>query len=149
MMIHILKQFFSRSEYEETENLLKVAFMEGKLNRDDIALINSEVEGLEISESDLRLDRNRVDSLKSILPKKDKQRFKIMYLLIRKLNQKHGLNENKRRILSDSFTVIHHERSRIDELIDAVVSNITLGNSEGETFRRIGYLLKPRQVSFN
>ena len=148
-MIHILKQFFGRNEYEDSENLIRVAFAEGKLNKSDIDLINSEIDGVDISESDLRIDRNHANRIKLALPNRNSQKFRIMYLLIRKFNQRNGLDDARRRLLTELFSVIHHERSRIDELIDAVISNVTMGNSEGETFRRLGYLLKPRQVSFN
>lgn len=149
MMMHILKQFLGGREYEDAENLIRVAFMEGKLNREEIDLINNEMEGIEISPSDLLIDHAHVNRLKMSLPNKDSQKFKLIYLLVRKFNQKNGLNDLKRHVLTEVFSLIHHERSRIDELISAVVSNITSGNSEGETFQRLKYLLKTRQVNFN
>ena len=105
--------------------------------------------GIEISRSDLRIDHNLLKKMKLSLPSKDNQKFKLIYLLIRKFNQNNGLSDAKRHVLIEIFSMIHHEKSRIDELINSVISNITLGNSEGETYRRLGYLLKPRQVNFN
>lgn len=146
MMTDILRQMFGGHEYEGAENLIRVAFLEGKLKDDDIKLINDQIDGIEISRTDLLIDYNH---LKPTLPSKSNQKFKLIYFLVRKFIQKDGLNETKRHILKETFSVIHHERSRIDEIIDSVMSNITLGHSEGETFRRLGYLLKPRQVNFN
>ncbi len=148
-MRNILKQFLGGRAYEDAENLIRIAFMEGKLRRGDIDLINDEIEGIDIPNSDLRIDDSHLNRMKLALPTKDSQKFKLIYLLVKKFNQGKGLNDAKRHVLTEVFSVIHHEGSRIDEMINSVISNITSGNSESETYQRLGYLLKPRQINFN
>ena len=107
------------------------------------------MQGITISRSDLRMDRNLLNRVRMNLPTRNDQKFKVIYLLVQGFLRGSKLDEAKHQTLVAIISVIHHEKSRINELIDSIASNIISGNSREEAFKRLEYLLKPRQVSFN
>jgi len=149
MIKQILKQFFGKSEHENAEKLIRLAFIEGKIDEDQIKFINKNIKGIIISKSGLHIDENKIARIKMSLPTNNYQKFKLIHYLTQTFAQSNAMNEDGKQILSQVLTVLHNERSRVNELIESVSSNINFGLSLGEAYSRLGYLLKPRQVNFN
>lgn len=148
-MIHFFKLLFGNNGQTDSENLIRIAYMEGKINLEDIDMINHEIDGLYISKNDLRIDHSHISRMKHSLPKKNFQKFKLIYLLVRKFMKNKELSEERLSLLTSIISILHYERSRVVELIKSLVSNIISGNSLNEAYSRLEYLLQPRKMNFN
>ncbi len=135
-MIHLLKTTFSK-EIRSIRNLVKIAFNNGKINREELNLLNTELDYLHLSPGKALDDKSL--QLRSELVKDNFFQYQLVYDLTSQLMKQHRLTEQKERIVKALMSVFEKSTRRVNELVSFVQYNIRSGYSLEDSFSRLGY----------
>lgn len=135
-MIHLLKTTFSK-EIRSIRNLVKIAFSNGKINQEELALRNTELDYLHISPNKA-LDQKQIHLSTDITSDRFFQ-YQLVYDLIHQLMQQSRLSHQKERIVKALMSVFEKSTKRINELVTFIQYNIRSGYSLEDSFARLGY----------
>lgn len=135
-MIYLLKTTFSK-EIRSIRNLVRIAFSNGKINREELAILNTELDYLHISP-------NKTIHQKQLQPNNDLVsdnyfQYQLTYDLISQLMTKSMLSQKKEKIVKSLISVFEKSADRINVLVSFVQYNIRSGYSLEDSFARLGY----------
>ncbi len=135
-MIHLLKTTFSK-EIRNIRNLVRIAFSNGKINREELAILNKELDYLHVSPNKA-IDQKQLP-LNNDLVKDNFFQYQLIYDLISQLMTKSMLSQKKEKIVKALMSVFEKSGQRINELVSFVQYNIRSGYSLEDSFARLGY----------
>jgi hypothetical protein len=135
-MINLLKTAFSK-EIRSIRNLVQIAFSNGKINQEELALLNSELDYLQVS-PDKPCHHKQLNANSDVIKNRFFQ-YQLVYDLINQLMRQNGLSQQKERILKALMSVFEKSTKRINELVSFVQYNIRSGYSLEDSFARLGY----------
>lgn len=135
-MIHLLKTTFSK-EIRSIRNLVRIAFSNGKINREELAILNTELDYLHVSPN--RTIDQKQWQLNGDLIKDNFFQYQLTYDLISQLMKKSMLSQKKEKIVKALMSVFEKSADRINALVSFVQYNIRSGYSLEDSFARLGY----------
>ncbi|MEQ9424534.1 MAG: hypothetical protein RJQ09_08965 [Cyclobacteriaceae bacterium] len=149
MIAQLFIRLFGNQDKDNLQQLIRTAYKEEKITQTDVEYLSKTLNEFDIDPEDIFHTQDDSTALRASLPFQNYQKFKLIYILTREMISNGGLSDQKLDIISQVTAVFLHESKRAKDLINSVVSNIHNGNSVKDSYSRLGYLLKPRQINFN
>lgn len=132
--------FKDRTEKKLISKLLLIAAHEQVIGQDEVHVITQDSNFL--SYNQLTGKEERIFQYKRMLPKTAREKFKLVFYLIRSQMKNGALSDEKERILSKLIQVLSLSREKAHELVSFLKSNIRNGLSYEDSFERLGYILE-------
>jgi uncharacterized tellurite resistance protein B-like protein len=123
------------------KNLIEVAAVDGQFLDVEMDLLKKIAKRNGISEQQLKEIRNNPASVKFELPSSDKARFMQLYDLVHMMSVDHEVHEEEWKLCNLYAVKFGYDRTKVNELIESVKSNIMNNQTVDETMKRVGWLL--------
>ncbi len=124
------------------KNLMAMAMADGKLEDSEYKFL------LKIAEK-YSISINEVDKMKSMIAskgdfefEKGSTKFEQIYDLVKMMMIDNNINANELKMCKNFAKKIGYAVNKVDELIESVVQNISIGHTLEETQLRVSYLIK-------
>ena len=128
-------------ENGRNRNLIKLAFAKGKLDELDIEYINRNFSKLNISDSEIKSSKNKIESLESAVPAEKFERYKLLFGLMKIMMIRDIVTDRSEKVLKGVAEVLMKNANNVNELVHFLKFNIKYGNSTEESYSRLGYLI--------
>lgn len=131
--------FRDRHEKKQINRMVLIAAHEQMINPQDVELLTSDSAFISYDEL---IKKERIFHFKKGLPQSAKEKFKLVFFLIRTQMKNGALSNEKENALSRLIQVLNVSREKANELVSFLKSNIRNGLSYEESYERLGYLLE-------
>lgn len=127
-MLNKLRTIVTGRKYE-IKNLIKIAYMQEKIDANDISYLNTELKYLNFWVSDLDRGKSKTNPKLNKLPNDSDQILKLLHDLTCDMMLTNILGERRESVLRKIATVFFSTPKEIDDLIVCLKRNIQSGNS--------------------
>ncbi|MFN0047826.1 MAG: hypothetical protein ACKVOU_01740 [Cytophagales bacterium] len=123
-------------------NLLSMAMADGKIDNSEFEFLTKIAHKYNVSASELDQIKTEVSKKGGFAVEKDGSSFEQIFDLIKMMMIDNNINPNELKMCKIFAKKIGFASDKVDELIESVVQNISIGHSFEETKLRISYLIK-------
>ena len=131
----------SGSAKSHMKNLIEVAAVDSQFLEIEMNLLKTIAKRNGISESKLQEIRKNPEAIQFEVPAQRQVKFQQLYDLIHMMSVDQQVHEEEWKLCHLFAIKFGYERSRVDELIESVKSNIQNGQSMSETMKRVDWML--------
>lgn len=124
------------------KNLMAMAMADGKLEDVELKFLTKIASRYGISTKELEGIRINVSKNPTFSFEKDSSKFEQIYDLIKMMMIDDEINPKELKMCKKYAEKIGYQSTKVDEIIESVVQNISNGNSLEETRTRLAYLIK-------
>lgn len=130
-----------RSVRSHMKNLIEVAAVDGQFLDVEMDLLKKIARRNGISEQQIKDIRNNPSSVAFEVPTSDKIRFMQLYDLVHMMSVDYEVHEEEWKLCHLFAVKFGYDRTKVDELIESVKSNILNHQTAEETMKRVSWLL--------
>jgi uncharacterized tellurite resistance protein B-like protein len=120
---------------------MSMAMADGKLEPVEYQFLLKVAQGYGITEKEVEALKNNIIGPGLISIDKSSSKFQQIYDLIKMMMIDDEINPNELRLCKKFAEKVGYSESKVDEIIEAIVQNISNGNSLEETKIRLGSLI--------
>jgi uncharacterized tellurite resistance protein B-like protein len=123
------------------KNLIEVAAVDGQFLDVEMNLLKTIAKRHGISDSRLQEIRKNPGAIKFEIPTGKQEKFSQLFDLVHMMSVDDQVHEEEWKLCNLFAIKFGYERSRVEELIESVKSNIQNGQSLSETMKRVEWML--------